>query len=90
MKIKLILSMCMLFVFLWSNAQKKELETITENDLKAHLEFIASDFMQGRDFNTDVPGLEITADYLKAQCMKMGLKPGAEGYFQNVDMVSVF
>lgn len=69
-------------------AQKKALETITVNDLKAHLEFIASDYMQGRDFNTTVPGLEITADYLKAQCKKMGLKPGAPDYFQVVEMVS--
>lgn len=72
-----------------SFAQKKELKTITENDLKAHLEFVASDFMQGRDFDTQIPGLEITADYLRAQCKKMGLTPGVPGYFQSVDMVSV-
>lgn len=70
-------------------SQKKELESITENDLRAHLEFIASDFMQGRDFNTETPGLEITADYLKAQCKKMGLKPGGDNYFQAVEMMSV-
>ena len=71
------------------SAQKKELETITEKDLKAHLEFIASDKMQGRDFFTEVPGLEITADYLKSQCIKMGLKPGGDDFFQEVEMVSV-
>lgn len=70
-------------------AQKKAVETITENDLKAHLEFIASDYMQGRDFNTEIPGLELTADYLKAQCIKMGLKSGIEGYFQTIDMISI-
>lgn len=70
-------------------AQKKELETITENDLKAHLQFVASDFMQGRDFNTETPGLEITADYLKAQCQKMGLKRGGNSYLQSVEMVSI-
>lgn len=69
-------------------AQKKALETITENDLKAHLEFVASDLMQGRDFFTETPGLEITADYLKTQCMKMGLKPGVDGFFQEVKMIS--
>ncbi|MEN8115508.1 MAG: M20/M25/M40 family metallo-hydrolase [Bacteroidota bacterium] len=70
-------------------AQKKELQTITESDLKAHLEFIASDYMQGRDFNTETPGLEITADYLKTQCEKMGLKPGGKDYFQSLEMVAL-
>ncbi len=70
-------------------AQKAAIESITEKDLKSHLEFIASDLMQGRDFGTPTPGLEITADYLKAQCEKMGLKPGGDGYFQNVDMIQV-
>ncbi len=87
MKIKITL---LLFLFAVSSfAQQKELATITENDLKAHLEFIASDFMMGRDFNTGTPGLEITADYLKAQCKKMGLKTGGDGYFQTVEMLSV-
>ena len=71
------------------SAQKKELNSITENDLKAHLEFIASDIMQGRDFGTQVPGLELTADYLKTQCMKMELKSGGTDYFQIVEMGSV-
>ncbi len=70
-------------------AQKKELQSISESDLKAHLEFIAGDLMQGRDFNTAIPGLDITADYLKAQSVKMGLTPGAENYFQNFEMVSI-
>ena len=85
------ISLIVLFVVIASVvfAQKKKVETITENDLKAHLEFVASDFMMGRDFNTLTPGLEITANYLKAQCMKMGLKPGGEDYFQAVDMVSI-
>jgi len=82
-----------LFVFLLAAnilfAQKKALETITENDLKAHLEFIASDLMQGREFSTVTPGLDITADYLRTQCMKMGLKPGVENYIQSVPMEMV-
>jgi hypothetical protein len=65
------------------------LKSITENELKAHLEFIAGDNMQGRDFGTKIPGLEITADYLKSQCLKMGLKPGGDNYSQLVKMVSV-
>lgn len=67
-------------------AQKKEMETITENDLRAHLEFIASDDLLGRDFSTVVSGVDLAADYLKAQCQLMGLKPGGDDYFQNIDM----
>jgi len=88
MKLKINFTLLFLAITVTVFAQKKELETITENDLKAHLEFIASDYMQGRDFNTEIPGLEITADYLRAQCIKMGLKPGAENYFQTVEMIS--
>ncbi len=68
-------------------SQKKEMASITENELRAHLEFIASDLMQGRDFDTPVPGLEITAAYLKAQCREMGLKPGTEGFSQTVKLI---
>ena len=89
MKLGMNLTLLFLAASLSVFAQKKELETITENDLKAHLEFIASDYMQGRDFNTEIPGLKITADYLKAQCRKIGLKPGGDDYFQAVDMESV-
>ncbi len=45
--------------------------------------------MQGRDFYTETPGLEIAANYLKAQCKKMGLKPGGDNYFQTFEMMSV-
>ena len=70
-------------------SQKKELKTITENELKAHLEFIASDYMQGRDFGTQIPGLKITAEYLKSQCLLMGLKSGGENFTQPVKMESI-
>ncbi len=89
MKLKINI-IALFFIFsLAATAQEKELNSITENELKAHLEFIASDYMQGRDFGTPVPGLELTADYLKTECMKLGLKPGDKNYFQIVEMVSV-
>ena len=84
-------TLALLFVFICATtfAQKRALESITENELKAHLEFIASDLMQGRDFGTTIPGLQITAGYLKSQSLKMGLKPGISGYAQTVNMISV-
>ncbi|NQU54125.1 MAG: M28 family peptidase [Bacteroidetes bacterium] len=86
---KLKLTLFLAVLTLNTLAQKKALESITENELKAHLEFIASDYMQGRDFGTPIPGLEITADYLKAQCVKMGLIPGSDDYFQQFKMISI-
>jgi hypothetical protein len=89
MKLKIFTGTLALFIVITAVAQKNALESITESDLKAHLEFIASDYMQGRDFGTKVPGLEITADYLKTQCIRLGLKDGADNYFQKVDMISI-
>ena len=88
-KSKITCTLLFLFIFSTVFAQKKELRSITENELKAHLEFIAGDNMQGRDFGTKIPGLEITADYLKSQSLKMGLKPGGVNYSQPVKMLSI-
>ena len=65
MQLKFSVTLLFLFILTAGFAQKEELKSITENELKAHLEFIAGDNMQGRDFGTKIPGLEITADYLK-------------------------
>lgn len=89
MNTKLLFTLFFVAFSFLATAQKKELQSITESDLKAHLEFIASDNLQGRDFFTEVPGLEITADYLKSQCEKMGLTPGVEGFFQKFEMEAV-
>jgi len=89
MKFKIACTLLLQIVFTTIFAQKKELQSITEHELKAHLEFIASDYMQGRDFGTKIPGLEITADYLKNQCVEMGLKPGFKNFEQPFTMKSV-
>lgn len=89
MKSQIKLTLLLLLLALHAFSQKKAVESITENELKAHLEFIASDYMQGRDFGTPVPGIDLTANYLKSQCMQMDLKPGGADYFQIVEMVSV-
>jgi len=69
-------------------AQEKGLKSISSEELKVHLEFIASDSLQGRRFGTDAPGLDIAADYLALNNKKIGLKPGCEKYFQTVDIIS--
>jgi hypothetical protein len=89
MQLKTIATLAMLLIFFSAFSQKKELKTITGNELKAHLEFIASDFMQGRDFGTPIPGLEIAAAYLKSQCLDMGLTPASPGFSQPVKITQI-
>ena len=89
MKLQFKLTLLFLLVVLTVFAQKKAIESITENELRTHLEFIASDLMQGRDFDTEIPGLEISANYLKSQITQMGLDPGDNNYFQEFKMISV-
>ena len=74
MKTKQLLSPVIVFSFLLSpvQAQKKGLESITAQDLKKHMLFLASDELQGR--NTGEPGMNIAARYLAVQAEQLGLK----------------
>lgn len=75
-------------LFFSGAGQQNALKSITVQELKEHLNFIASDSLQGRSFDTPVNGLKITAEYLKNEAENMGLKPGDEGYFQEFELVS--
>ncbi|MEN3001452.1 MAG: M20/M25/M40 family metallo-hydrolase [Armatimonadota bacterium] len=61
-------------------------ETITSTDLQAHLEFIASDMLEGRD--TPSRGLDLAGMYLVSHLKRLGLKPGGENgtYYQTLTM----
>jgi hypothetical protein len=53
----------------------------------SHLQFLASDDLQGR--LTGTPGHRKAAEYAAAELKKVGLKPaGSEGYFQPIEFVS--
>lgn len=56
---------------------------ISESRLRAHLEFVAHDLMEGRD--TPSRGLDITANYLATQLKLWGAKPGGDNgtFFQS-------
>jgi len=54
-------------------SQKRGLESINSHDLKMHLQFLASDELQGRE--TGEPGLQIAARYLAVQAEQLGLQP---------------
>ena len=86
---KIILAFLFVVTVFLVFGQKKETRSITENELKAHVEFLASDYMQGRDFGTSIPGLEITAEYIKSECLKMGLKAPLLDYTQQLELVSI-
>ncbi|MBI5083643.1 MAG: M28 family peptidase, partial [Acidobacteria bacterium] len=63
------------------NAQQAFLAPITADTLKAHVSFLASDALQGR--NTPSPGLDVAAEYIASQFRRLGLQAaGNDGYFQ--------
>lgn len=59
---------------------------ITEERLRTHLEFIASDDLEGR--NTPSKGLDVACNYVATQLKLWGVKPGGEKgtYFQTLDL----
>lgn len=54
----------------------RTIETITESSVRAHIEFLASDELRGRD--TPSEGLETAAEYLARRHRENGLEPGGE------------
>ena len=90
---KYTLTVCLLIIGLYANAQK-----IVENldqqvklsAIKAHLTFLASDEMRGRD--TGSPEIDIAAQYIATQFLSYGLKPvpgNNDSYFQEFDLGKV-
>ncbi|HEY0651332.1 M28 family metallopeptidase [Phenylobacterium sp.] len=64
-----------------------EFQTSAEN-VRAHVTFLASDLLQGREAGS--PGYDIAASYVASQFAQLGLKPaGRDGtYFQPVPLVA--
>jgi hypothetical protein len=62
--------------------------TADEAAVKAHVAFLASDAMRGRD--TGSPELAVTEQYVAAQMLAAGLAPGGQNgtWFQRVPLVS--
>lgn len=66
-----------------SAPQSSQTMEVEKDRIKAHLEFLADDYLEGRD--TGSRGYEIAANYVAAEFKKLGLKPaGEEGYMQRV------
>jgi hypothetical protein len=78
----------LLFIpFTW--AQNRLVTDISEQKLKDHVYFLASDSLQGRGFGTEVPGMDIAAEYIKNTISAMKLNSPGSGYFQPFSMYSV-
>lgn len=60
-------------------------KTITPSDLAAHLSFIASEELEGRE--TAQRGQKVAARYLASQFQRMGLQPGNKGkWYQTFEL----
>lgn len=69
-------------------SEARLLEPITADLLRAHVAFLASDALEGRD--TPSRGLDAAAEYIASQFRRLGLKPAASGsYFQVARMDAV-
>jgi Zn-dependent M28 family amino/carboxypeptidase len=75
----------LLLLVINSFAQSNENPEITIEELKSHIYYLASDELQGRKPGTE--GIEKAANYLKAELIKIGVKPLADNYFQNFDIM---
>jgi len=66
---------------------EKVVETVNKSEIKAHIYFLASDELKGRD--TGSPGIEKAAEYLVDELKSYGVKPvpGADGdgYYQYIN-----
>jgi hypothetical protein len=82
----LSLSLALWLMWAWADAPAwiSRAETITPIDLRAHLEFIASDELEGRD--TPSRGLDLAGMYIVSHLQRWGVKPAGENgtYYQTL------
>lgn len=88
---KIYLLLTLSFITLGAFTQKKTIKNIEssvkQSEFKAHLYFVASDEVRGR--NTGTIENEITARYIAERFRAYGVKmaPGTDSYFQSVGLV---
>jgi len=65
-----------------NSSYKAALESITNGELRAHVDYLADDALEGREAGK--PGNREAADYLVEKLRRLGLEPGGTdgGYFQ--------
>lgn len=69
----------------YSAVYKATVSSITDGELKTHIEFLASDSLEGREAGAQ--GGQAAGTYIRGLLQKYGIKPGMgeEGYFQEFD-----
>ncbi len=68
-----------------SASDDEALDLITQENLYAHLEYLASDELEGRE--PGQPGYDLAAKYVAEQYAAIGLEPGgSEGWYQPVEL----
>lgn len=65
---------------------KDAVAPVTPDALRAHVKFLASDLLEGR--NTPSPGLDIAANYIAAKFQELGLEAPNGSYFQETEYKS--
>lgn len=90
MKKTILFLISVLTFYSFAFAQKEGLAAIDQNDLKAYMTFFASDEMAGRE--TGRPENDAAALFIKANLMRLGLKPIPEtgNFFQKIPLVSTY
>lgn len=69
---------------LWAQSpEKKGLQSINQATAEAHIGFLASDGLQGRE--AGFPGARIAADYIASNLQSLGIAPLGDSYYQPFD-----
>lgn len=74
----LILTLNFVQVFAQNDGMKKGLDAITESAVEAQLEFLSSDWMEGRE--TGTKGIFMAGDYAASLLKLYGVKPAGDTY----------
>src|SRR4029453_11369910 len=82
------IALLLLMPALAAQQRAPHIESITQDDLRADLFFLAGDAMRGR--LTDTEENRAAADYLRSRFERMGLKPAGPNasYFQNYNLMT--
>jgi hypothetical protein len=84
-----LLAFCFVSTVLVADEVKVEsgaVETITERELRAHINFLASEELEGRETGTN--SLKVASKYIEAEFTKSSLSPapGQKDYFQDIKL----
>src|SRR5690348_15612944 len=85
-RVILLLASCVT-LFLAAGGDRLAFDSISADELKGDLSFLASDALRGRF--TPSPELDVAAEFIASKFRAAGLEPGGnQEYFQTAEMVS--